>query len=396
MHRELVVNQSRSGVYHTAAPVMQSSTAALPAETGVVPVGLAVMQTGMAVFPQRPGKTPSGIAVMHGGSGGTSDGIAMVHQQSAEVLREILVMQDSRSADAFDHPRRFHYTALMGMPVPKLPADWEPRPDSEDADPFRYGWRPKYVRLVGGKVEEQRIPLTAADLLDPQLGDEILVQGGPHATFVVEIYELLKRYYKKDAGVLVTFDMKIVWGIPGLSDPAPDTAVIQGIHNKAARRSVFDVQKEGARPCLVVEVVSPQYEETRNNDYVAKVEIYERAGVSEYVILEPSFTWKDHVALTGYRLGLDGHYQRIEPDSQGRLLSETTGLLFGEDEDGSVLVIDSRTGKPLRKPSQIEADEEAAQKRAARETKRATREAEARKVAEAEIARLRAELDRRQ
>jgi colicin import membrane protein len=282
----------------------------------------------------------------------------------------------------------------MAVPAPKIPADWEPRPAPEEADPFRYGWRPKYVRLVGGKVEEQRIPLTAADLLDPQLGDEILVQGGPHATLTTDVYELLKRYYKKDASVLVTFDMKIVWGIPGLPGPSPDTAVIQGVHNKAARRSVFDVQKEGVRPCLVVEVVSPQYEEIRNNDYVDKVEIYERGGVQEYVILEPSFTWKDHIVLTGYRLGPDGHYERIEPDDHGRLLSETTGLLFGEDEDGSVLVIEARTGKPLRKPDQLEADEEAAQKRAAREAKRATREAEARKAAEAEIARLRAELDR--
>ncbi|HYX22710.1 MAG TPA: Uma2 family endonuclease, partial [Thermoanaerobaculia bacterium] len=158
-----------------------------------------------------------------------------------------------------------------------------------------------------------------------------------------------------------------------------------------------------------VEVVSPQYEEIRDNDYVAKVEIYQRAGIPEYLILEPRFTWRDQILLTGHRLGSDGHYQPIEPDDQGRLLSETTGLLFGEDEDGSVLLIDARTGERLRKPTQLEADEEAAQKRAAREAKarkaaeeraareseRADREAEARKAAEAEIARLRAELYRR-
>jgi Uma2 family endonuclease len=321
----------------------------------------------------------------------------------------------------------------MGMPVPKMPADWEMTPAPEEADPFRYGWRPKYVRLVGGKVEEQRIPLTAEDLLDPQLGDVILTQGGPHATLATDLYDLVKRYFKRDDGVLVTFDRKLRWGIPGLPEPSPDVAVIRGVRDrgKAARRLTFDVQKEGVRPCLVVEVVSPQYEETRDNDYVAKVGIYERAGIPEYLILEPTFTWRDHILLTGYRLGPEGHYRPIEPDGQGRLLSETTGLLFGEDEDGSVLLIYAETGEHLRKPTQLEADEVAAKKpaaleakRATREAKRATREAKARKIAEeariaaeqratqegeraareaearkgaeAEIARLRAELDRHQ
>jgi Uma2 family endonuclease len=284
-----------------------------------------------------------------------------------------------------------------------MPADWEWEPAPDDADPFRYGWRPRLVHLPGGKVEEQRIPLTAADLLDPQLGDEILTQGGPHATLATDLHDLVKRHFKPDDSVLVTFDRKIRWGIPGLPEPSPDVAVIRGVRDraKAARSLTFDVPKEGVRPCLVVEVVSPQYEEIRDNDYVAKVGIYERAGIPEYVILEPSFTWKDHILLTGYRLSPNGHYRPIEPDAQGRLLLETAGLLFGEDEDGSVLVVDARTGERLRKPSQIEADEETAKKRAAREAKarkaaekRATQEIEARKLAEAEIARLRAELDR--
>jgi Uma2 family endonuclease len=320
----------------------------------------------------------------------------------------------------------------MAVPVPKMPADWELTPAPEDADPFRYGWRPRYVHLPGGEVEEERIPLTAEDLLDPQLGDVILTQGGPHATLATDLHELVKRHFKRDTSVLVTFDRKMVWGIPGLREPSPDVAVIRGVRDrhKAARRLTFNVPKEGVRPCLVIEVVSPQYEEVRDNDYVAKVEIYERAGIPEYVILEPTLTWQDHILLTGHRLGLDGYYHPIEPDDQGRILSRTTGLLFGMDEDGSVLVIDTKTGKPLKKPTQLEADEEAARKRAAREARarkaaeerahreaetrkaaeerahreaearkaaeeRAAREAEARKAAEAEIARLRAELERR-
>lgn len=276
----------------------------------------------------------------------------------------------------------------MGMPVPKMPADWEPRPASEEADPFRYGWRPKYVRLIGGKVEEQRSPLTAADLLDPQLGDVIL-EDAPHARVSSFLFVLLDVHFEKDAGVLVTHDLKMVWGIPGFKEPAPDIAVIRGPQVKNEALETFDVRQEGVRPCLIIEVVSPKYEEVRNNDYVKKKDIYERAGVSEYLIVEPYQVPAAPIRhWLGYRLGFDERYQRIEPDGKGRLLSETTGLLFGIAEDGGFQVTNARTGEVLLNPSQLSAARDAAEERAARE-------AEARKVAEAEIARLRAELDRR-
>jgi hypothetical protein len=85
MHAEIAVSQSGLVVFQTSALVMQISSAALHAECGAVPVGLAVLQTGMAVDPQRLGKAPPGIVVMHGGSGTTTEGIAMVRHQPAEI-----------------------------------------------------------------------------------------------------------------------------------------------------------------------------------------------------------------------------------------------------------------------------------------------------------------------
>jgi colicin import membrane protein len=289
----------------------------------------------------------------------------------------------------------------MSVPLPKMPADWEWEPALDDADPFRYGWRPKYLHLPGGKIEEQRIPLTAADLLDPQVGDVIL-EGVPHAKISSFLYVLLFVHYEKEADVLVTHDVKMVWGIPGLAGPAPDAAMIRGIRNKEESRDVFDVLQEGARPCLVIEVVSPKYEEVRRNDYVDKKEIYERAGIPEYLIVEPyqvpGFPIRQ---WTGYRLSTDGRYREIEPDGEGRLLSKTTGLLFGVAEDGGFQVTDARTGERLLNQSQLSAAREDAEERAIREAGRATREAEradreaeARKAADDEIARLRAELER--
>src|SRR6185295_4361554 len=273
------------------------------------------------------------------------------------------------------------------MPVP----DWEP--ESSD-DPFRYGSRLRRVRLPSGEVVDQEIPLTVEDLHDPELGDQV-TQSGPHGDWFVNLGYLFKRYYESRDDVLVCLDMKMLWGIPGLQRPAPDVAIIQGIRDKKAFRRSFDVRKEGLCPALIIEIVSPDDDEVRANDYVRKVEIYQRAGIPEYLILDmPTPKTQDRLLLTAYRLGADGRYRRIEPDAEGRLLSETTGFLFGVESDGKTLwLLDTTAGEsPLDSPKERS-------RRAADE--RATRETEARKAAEdraaateAEVARLRAELER--
>ncbi len=233
----------------------------------------------------------------------------------------------------------------MAEPVRKMPADWEMEAESLSADPFRYGWRWRSVRLPGGEVTEQQIPLTAEDLLDPQLGDEV-TQSGPHSKWFVRLGYLLEEHYESRDDVLVCCDMKMLWGIPGLKEPSPDIAIVQGIREKEAERSSFDVLKEGVRPCLIVELVSSLDKDVRLNDYDHKVEIYRRAGIPEYFIVDPPthFT-RGRLLLTAYRLGPDGTYRRVEPDSEDRLLSETTGLLFGIEEDGkTLLLVDSKTG----------------------------------------------------
>ena len=73
----------------------------------------------------------------------------------------------------------------MTLPTRKLPAS---------ADPFRYGWRPKYVHLPGGEVVEEQIPLTPEDLLDPQLGD-VVPQSGEHFDYAHSTVHLLRDRY---------------------------------------------------------------------------------------------------------------------------------------------------------------------------------------------------------
>lgn len=255
-------------------------------------------------------------------------------------------------------------------------------------DLFPFGFRTRRSPGPNGEPVGQWIPLTADDLLDPQRGDEI-PQTQAHSTSLLRLFYFLNWYYKLREDVTVTFDMKMFWGIPGLKEPSPDIAVIPGARKIGSRES-FDVVKEGVRPGLIIEVVSDLAPELRRHDYVDKVEIYQQVGIPEYLILDPP-TDSTQGLWTGYRLGPDGRYRRIEPDREGRLHSETTGLLFGVDTDGKTLLFcDARTGDRLIDPHEwIRRDDQA--RSAAEEQLRL--EVQQRKAAEAEVARLRAELE---
>jgi Uma2 family endonuclease len=314
----------------------------------------------------------------------------------------------------------------MGVPLRKMPADWEPRTAPDKADPFRFGWRWRNVRLPNGEVLDEQVPLTADDLLDPQPGDQV-GQSQLHWELLFLLARILDWYYEARSDVALAVDLKMLWRIPGLKEPAPDLAVIPGVRQKIdPARTSFDIVEEGVRPCLILEVVSSSDPEIRRNDYEKKVEIYQRVGISEYVILDPpTSATEGRLLLLGYRLNRSGKYQRIKPDAQGRLLSEATGLLFGVGEDGETSVVfNAQTGERLLDPKEqagraemkytreVEARKRetearlAAEVRADREIEgrkleaearlaaeaHAAREAEGRKAAEAELARLRAEL----
>lgn len=260
----------------------------------------------------------------------------------------------------------------MAQPARKMPPHGEPETVLPSADPFRYGSRWRRVRLPSGEVTEQQIPLTPDDLLDPQLGDEV-TQSRPHAKLVTTLNDLLERHFDQDPDVQVLFDMKILWGLPGLPDPSPDIAVVRGAPLNESR-STFKVAEEGVLPCLIIEVVSYSDAEMYRNDHEKKVELYQRVGIPEYLVVDPSFSAEDPLRLTGYRMASDRRYRQIEPDARGCLRSETTSLLFAPSENGrTIRVGDAGTGEWL-----LTAKEE--------ET--------ARKAAEAELARLRAELER--
>ncbi len=235
----------------------------------------------------------------------------------------------------------------------------------------------RWVEHPGGRMELVEMPLTPELFLNPQVGDQ-MTQGKRHSDAARQIADLLDDFFQPTPDVLVTFDLKHLFG-RDLDQPSPDVSVIRGVRDKDADRDSFDVITEGVRPCLIIEVVSPLSSRIRKTDLEDKVTLYRRVGIPEYLILD-CHRRDRRFRLIGYRLGPSG-YKPIEPDAQGRLLSEATGLWFQVSPDGDrVRIYEYPSDEPLLTRREVR--------------KLAEDDAKARKVAEDEVARLRAEIDR--
>jgi Uma2 family endonuclease len=265
------------------------------------------------------------------------------------------------------------------------------RPLTEKSDPFYWGSR--LVRAVGPDGESclQEVPLTRSDILDPQEGD-IMMQGPVHDYVARTLTDMIDCWFNA-ADVAVYHDVKILWGVDGLSDPAPDISVIKGVRDKLAERASFSVPEQGVRPCLVIELISPRYEEIDRRD---KLRIYERAGVPEYLIIDITST---PARIDAYRMSPTGTYLRCPP---GRYESQTTGLCFKPGTEYlEIIVEDAATGERLLTSSEEAEARRAAERRAAQEAearsaaeRRAAQVEAAREALEAELKRLRKNVGR--
>jgi len=262
------------------------------------------------------------------------------------------------------------------------------RPDKPQVDEFPYGWRYKKETLASGEEIYCQIPLTAEDFLDPQLGD-VMPQNEKHYQDSVDIFDIFQVRYLNDETIGVFGDMKMLWRIPDLKEPAPDVAIVPNIQNKTTSRSSFDVVEEATRPCLVIEIISPNYP----GDDTHKVLIYEHARIKEYIIIDPhSSAKKPYYELFGYRLK-GKKYRPIKPNKQGCLLSETTQVLFGTTNEKQELILtDASTGQELlnnlkREKARIDAERRAKEEAEARrkEAEGRRKEAEGRQKAEARV-----------
>ncbi len=219
-------------------------------------------------------------------------------------------------------------------------------------DNFYYGRRQIINYDKTSQPSYTYLPLTQADFLDPQPGDEF-IHGAQHDATVRKLRRIFQHVYRYNPLIAVFSRIKLGWNVEGLPQPAPDLMVIPNVTEADRPRTVFDIAEEATRPRFVLEVCSPRLAAL---DLDKKAAIYQQAGVAEYFIVdaglretplaaEDKSPMVGHYTIIGYRLE-QGHYVALTPDADKRIFSKTNKVWIGPTPTGDdFIVIDPRTGE---------------------------------------------------
>lgn len=198
----------------------------------------------------------------------------------------------------------------------------------------------------------------------PESDGKPMAETGIHVDRMTDLYKMLRGFFHTAPDVYVGANMFLYYQE---GDPrkvvAPDVFVSLGISSKEERRT-WKVWVEGQAPDVIFELTSKS---TQEEDLVEKKGLYERLRVREYFLFDPQREYLQP-PLWGYRL-MEGAYVRMEEEA---LQSEVLGLVL-RVEEGQLRLYDRATGQRVRTPLE---------------------EMEGRQAAEAELERLRAELER--
>jgi Uma2 family endonuclease len=163
---------------------------------------------------------------------------------------------------------------------------------------------------------------------------------------------------------------------------SPDVMVALGVRPRPVEeRGSYRLWEEGVPPTVIIELTSLS---TRRDDTVRKVSLYAALGVREYYLFDPLGEFLTP-RLQGYHLNGQGQCDRLPGEE---LDSAALGLRLLV-RDGWLRLYNPAAGRLLATLEEAEAAQIASE--AGREQERA-----ARLAAEAEVARLRAELAQRQ
>lgn len=150
-------------------------------------------------------------------------------------------------------------------------------------DPWFYGWRFVTRTRPDGTTYDEQVPLTSEDVLHPQEGD-FIVTNDAHDQICDYLKGVFRWRLRGRPGALVLKDHRIDWQRAGLLPHGPDVTVFADAPAWNRHRATYPVGDMGATPLLVIEVTSPS---TRNKDLNEKVAHYARAGIPQYVIIDP-------------------------------------------------------------------------------------------------------------
>ena len=216
----------------------------------------------------------------------------------------------------------------------------------------------------------QSLPATLGNPAYPTSDGRPMAETDIHRQNMNDLIETLDIHFQDDPLVYVSGNL-LMFYVRGNKRKhiSPDVFVVKGIVK--GQRLNYIIWEEGKAPRVVIELTSSS---TRAVDTKKKFALYQDVlRVPEYFMFDPHGDYLDP-PLQGYRLQ-KGLYVPIRP-IHGRLPSKELGLHL-EGDDDRLRLDDPATGERLATP---------------REAWR--QEALARQQAQAELARLRQELDR--
>lgn len=219
-------------------------------------------------------------------------------------------------------------------------------------------------------------PTETADLY-PESDGKPMAETERHFRELVKNFNRIEDHFAHIPDVYVLGDMMMYYeeGNPRKSI-SPDIFVAFGIGRK--ERRIYKIWEEGKPPDFVLEFASKG---TYRTDLTRKVQLYAAIGIPEYFVYDVDRRYLP-TPLMGFRL-IGDEYVQIPALNTGGLPSLTLGLEFHVLED-SLGIYDPETEAWLKTSAERAEDAE----------ERANQEADARHKAEAEVARLQAELER--
>ncbi len=237
-----------------------------------------------------------------------------------------------------------------------------------------------------------------------------MAETNPHVSHIINAREILRYWFRAESMVSVDANMFIFYqkGFPK-QRVAPDVFVVWGVPKK--RRRSFKLWLEEQAPQVIFEFTSRK---TQDEDLGTKRAIYARLGVAEYYLFDPYGEYL-RPPLRGYQLTGEEYAMRAvealaPPTFNGkhangsltgwqliseRLRLELWALPTGEEDMPYTLrFFDSATGKWLPDPEQAMVERELFAKQVADAETRVKHETRAREAVEAELAKVKAELEK--
>ena len=175
-------------------------------------------------------------------------------------------------------------------------------------------------------------PGQTKEIIYPTSDGQPMAETGIHVKLMLDLIATLRAYYRERPDVYVIGNIFLFYRKNHPEDRrTPDVMVIKGV-DKTERRS-FKTWEEKAMPCVVIELTSDQ---TAKEDQVDKKQLYQELGVHEYFLFDPLHDYLPQ-QLVAYRL-IGGEYEPLIPAADGGVLSAELGLRLVPDGEQLALI----------------------------------------------------------